>query len=320
MENVRPTFQDVLLARRLIAQYLKPTALYRYAALDKIVGAAVYVKHENHQPVGAFKIRGGINLIAQLSPDERARGVVTASTGNHGQSIAYAAQLFGVKAIIGVPNGANPLKVEAMQNLGADVRFIGKDFDEAREGVEALAEEHNMRYIHSGNEPLLVAGVGTHTLEILEEQPDIEYVFVPVGGGSGASGACIVAKAVNPNIKVIGVQSEKAPAAYLSWKEGRVMEAPSSTFAEGLATRVGFAMPQQILHDLLDDFLLVSDDELRQSVRLLLEKTRNLAEGAGAAALAGAIKMKDQLQGRKIAVIQSGGNTSIEHLREVLAL
>lgn len=319
MENVRPTFQDVLLARRLIIKYLKPTALYRYAALDKVVGAAVYVKHENHQPVGAFKIRGGINLIAQLSPDERARGVVTASTGNHGQSIAYAAQLFGVKAIIGVPNGANPLKVEAMQNLGADVRFIGKDFDEAREGVEALAEEHNMRYIHSGNEPLLVAGVGTHTLEILEEQPDIEYIFVPVGGGSGASGACIVAKAVNPNIKVIGVQAEKAPAAYLSWKEGRVMEAPSSTFAEGLATRVGFAMPQQILHDLLDDFLLVSDDELRQSVRLLLEKTRNLAEGAGAAALAGAIKMKDQLQGRKIAVIQSGGNTSIEHLREALA-
>jgi threonine dehydratase len=165
-----------------------------------------------------------------------------------------------------------------------------------------------------------VAGEGTHTLEILEEQPDIEYVFVPVGGGSGASGACIVAKAVNPNIKVIGVQAEKAPAAYLSWKEGRVMEAPSNTFAEGLATRVGFAMPQQILHDLLDDFLLVSDDELRQSVRLLLEKTRNLAEGAGAAALAGAIKIKDQLQGRKIAVIQSGGNTSIEHLREALAL
>ena len=319
MDNTLPTFQDVLLARRLISKYLKPTALYRYDALDKVVGAEVYVKHENHLPVGAFKIRGGINLMAQLSPDEKARGVVTASTGNHGQSIAYAARLFGVKAIIGVPNGANPLKVEAMQNLGAEVRFIGKDFDEAREGVEALAEEHNMRYIHSGNEPLLVAGVATHTLEILEEQPDIEYVFVPIGGGSGGAGACLVAKAVSPNIKVIGVQAENAPAAYLSWKAGKVMEAPSTTFAEGLATRVGFAMPQRILHNLLDDFLLVSDDELRHGVRLLLEKTRNLSEGAGAAALAGALKIKDQIKGRKIAVIQSGGNSSIEHLREALA-
>ena len=320
MDIDRPTFQDVLQARRLIAKYLRPTPLYRYAALDKLVGAAVYVKHENHLPVGAFKLRGGINLLAQLTPEERARGVITASTGNHGQSVAYAARLFGVKAIIVVPNGANPLKVEAMQNLGAEVLFRGRDFDEAREAVEDLAEERNLRYIHSANEKLLIAGVATYTLEILEEQPDIDYIFVPIGGGSGASGACVVAKAVNPRIQVIAVQAEAAPAAYLSWKEGKLMEAASETFAEGLATRVGFTLPQAILRDLLDDFVLVSDDEMRQAMRILLEKTHNLAEGAGAAPLAGAIKVKERLQGKKVAVIQSGGNTSLQHLREALSL
>jgi threonine dehydratase len=319
MDIDRPNFQDVLCARRLIAKYLRPTPLFRYASLDQLSGVELYVKHENHQPVGAFKIRGGINLMAQLSPDERSRGVITASTGNHGQSVAYAARLFGVKAIVGVPNGANPLKVDAMQSLGAEVLFLGRDFDEAREAVEDLAEERNLRYIHSANEKLLVAGVATHTLEILEEQPDIEYIFVPMGGGSGASGACIVAKAVNPRIKVIAVQAEEAPAAYLSWKEGRLVEAPSTTFAEGLATRVGFTMPQAILRDLLDDFMLVSDDEMRHAMRMLLEKTHNLAEGAGAAPLAAALKMKEQLQGRRVAIILSGGNSSLEHLRQALS-
>ncbi len=320
MNIERPTFQDVLLAKRLIAPYLRPTPLFRYPALDKEVGTEIYVKHENHQPIGAFKIRGGINLMAQLSADERTRGVITASTGNHGQSVAYAARLFGVNAIIGVPNGANPLKVEAMQHLGAQVLFHGRDFDEARVHVEDLAEERNLRYIHSANERLLVAGVGTLTLEMLEAQPDLDMIFVPLGGGSGASGACIVAKAVNPRIRVIAVQAEAAPAAYLSWKEGQLVEAENSTFAEGLATRVGFTLPQSILRDLLDDFVLVGDDEIRYAVRLLIEKTHNLAEGAGAAALAGALKMKDELGGKKVAVILSGGNTSMQHLHEALSL
>ncbi|MBI1800816.1 MAG: threonine/serine dehydratase [Chloroflexi bacterium] len=315
----RPTLADVLLAKRLIAPYLKPTPLYRYGALDRLVGAEVYVKHENHQPIGAFKIRGGINLVAQLSAAERARGIITASTGNHGQSLAYAGRLFGARVIIGVPEGANPLKVEAMQNLGAEVLFHGRDFDEAREYVETLAEERNLRYVHPANEKLLIAGVATETLEILEERPDIEVIIVPVGAGSGASGACIVAKAINPQIRVIAVQAERAPAGYLSWKEGRLLEAPMNTFAEGLATRTGYPLPQSILRDLLDDFALVSDDEIRHAMRLLLEKTHNLAEGAGASALAAALKMKEQLAGKKVAIVQSGGNTSLEHLRAALA-
>jgi threonine dehydratase len=313
-----PTLRDVLRARKVIQGYLPRTPLYHYSLLSERLGFDVYIKHENHQPIGAFKVRGGINLIAQLPDEERRRGVITASTGNHGQSIAYAARLFGVQAIIGMPEGANPQKVSSIRALGAQVLFYGKDFDEVREHVERLAHERGYRYVHSANEPLLIAGVGTYMLEILEDEPEIDAVIVPVGGGSGASGCCIVAKAVDPAITVIAVQSEQAPAAYLSWKRGQPVEAAMKTFAEGIATRVPFELTQHILREHLDDFVLVSDEELKRAIVLLLETTRNLAEGAGAASLAAALRLKERLQGKKVALVLSGGNLSVEQLREVL--
>lgn len=313
-----PTFADVLLARKVISPYLPRTPLYHYPALGKMLEAEVYVKHENHQPVGAFKVRGGVNLASRLSPEERAGGIISASTGNHGQSVAFGGRLFGVRAIIGVPEGANPVKVEAMRDLGAEVIFHGRDFDEARCYVEELAAREGYRYVHSGNEPLLIAGVGTYALEILEDQPGIEAIIVPVGGGSGAAGCCLVAKQIDPNIQVIGVQSEMAPAAYRSWKEGRLVEDKTETFAEGLATRTAFALPQLILREHLDDFVLVSEEEIRRAIVLYLEKTRNLVEGAGAAPLAAALRLKDRLRGKKVALVMSGGNISLERLREVL--
>src|ERR1700728_4208607 len=191
-----PELADVLAARQRIAPYLQPTPMYRYPALDALTGARVWVKHENHLPVGAFKVRGGVNLISQLSAEERGRGVIAASTGNHGQSVAYAADLFGVRAVICMPEQANPVKVESMQALGAEVIFGGRDFDEAREHCEQQAAQHGYRYIHSGNEPALIAGVATYALEILQEWPETEVIVVPIGGGSGAAGACAVAKAV----------------------------------------------------------------------------------------------------------------------------
>ena len=315
---VAPSFNDVLEARERIRPYLKPTALYRYPALDELVGTETWVKHENHQPICAFKVRGGINLVSQLSDAERQQGVVTASTGNHGQSIAYAARLFGVRAIICVPEGANPVKIKSIRGLGAEIVTHGKDFDEAREHCERLAKEHGYRYIHSGNEPHLIAGVATETLEILEEQPSIDVILVPVGGGSGISGACIVAKKINPDIRVIGVQSAEAPAAYRSWKERRLLTDQNRTIAEGMATRVAFELPQRILWEMLDDFVLVPDSELRQAVRLMIETTRNLAEPAGAAALAGALKLRTELNGKRIALILSGGNITRAQLREWL--
>jgi threonine dehydratase len=292
--------------------------MHSYPAINELIGTQVFIKHENHQPVCAFKVRGGVNLVSQMSDEERARGVISASTGNHGQSIAYAARLFGVEARIVVPENANPGKVAAMRGLGADVIFYGEKFDDARLHCEELAAQHGYRYIHSGNEPLLVAGVATYALEMLEAQPDLQIIIVPVGGGSGVTGTCVAAKAINPSIKIIGVQSEAAPAAYESWRQKRVVESPNRTFAEGLATAVGFDFPQQIMWQMLDDFLLVSDQEILQAMYWMLERAHTLAEGAGASSLAAAYRMREELAGQKIAIVCSGGNSSIEHLKMAL--
>jgi len=313
-----PTFQDVLLAQRRIRPYLARTPLHTYPALNTLIGTEVYVKHENYQPVGAFKVRGGVNLVSQLSPEERERGLIAASTGNHGQSIAYAARLFGVMARIVVPEGANPGKVAAMQGMGAEVIFHGRDFDEAREYCQALAQERGYRYVHSGNEPLLIAGVATGALEMLEDEPALDVIIVPIGGGSGAAGACIAAHALNPAIRVIGVQAEAAQAAYHSWQGKQLVEAPNNTFAEGLATRTAFLLPQTILWEQLDDFVLVTESQMRQAMVWMIECAHTLAEGAGASPLAAAYKLRESLQGKKVGLVCSGGNTSLEHLRAAL--
>jgi len=318
IELAEPTLSDVLAAAVRIRPHLSPTPLRQSTAISEAVGADVYLKHEFSLPTGAFKVRGGVNLMSQLTNQEREAGVISASTGNHGQSVAYAARLFGVNVVICAPENANVAKLEAMRELGATVNLVGADFDDARMACEQLAAAKGYRYIHSGNEPLLIAGVGTHTLEILSEQPQIDVIIVPVGGGSGAAGACIVAKAVNPKIVVIGVQSERAPSAYLSWRAHQPVEATTSTWAEGLATRTPFELPQRILGRLLDDFILVSDEAISAAVRMLLARSRILVEGAGAASLAAALVLKERLAGRRVALILSGGNISIPQLKAVL--
>src|SRR5258707_8899330 len=201
-----PTFEDVLLAQRQIHPYLQRTPLYSYPAVNALLGTEVYIKHENYQPVGAFKVRGGINLISQLSPEERERGVIAASTGNHGQSVAYAARLFGVKAVIVVPENANPGKVAAMEGMGAQVIKHGETYDESKLHCEELAHAHGYRYIHSGNEPLLIAGVATEALEMLEDEPDLEVIIVPIGGGGGTGGGCVLNHTTNPRLPGLGGQ------------------------------------------------------------------------------------------------------------------
>ncbi len=316
---MEPTIADVLDARRAVAKHLKATPFFKSNPLSKRLGFEAYVKCENLQPIGAFKVRGGINLISKLSDDEKRHGVITASTGNHGLSIAYASALFGVEAIIGAPIGSNPFKIQAIRDLGARVELHGKDFDEARLWVEGQAREKGYRYIHSANEPLLIAGVGTLYLEILEELPDVDVIFVPVGGGSGASAACIVAKTVNPSIRVIGVQSEGAPAVYESWKSGKMVEKEKiETFADGLATRVPFELTMRIMRRLIDEIILVSEDNLKRAILLLLETTHQVAEGAGAASTAGAIKMHQDVKGKKVALVLSGGNLTLEMLRTII--
>ncbi len=318
----RPTMRDVLKAKKIIAPYLYRTPLYNYPLLSNMIGCELYVKLERHQPIGAFKVRGGINLVSQLSPEERQCGVICASVGNTGQSLAYAASLFGVKCVVVMPVGANPNKEAAIRQWGADVIFHGRYWNESDRYAAELAQDRRYRYVHGGNEPLLIAGVATETLEILEDQPDTEVILVPAGGGSGASGACIVAKAIDPAIQVYAVQMEQAASLYLSWKKGALTEVPCESWAEGINSGMPDSLPVQILRDLLDDFILVSDDEAWAAVWTYLEKTRNLVEGGGAATLAAAMKIKDRLKGRKVAVIVSGGNPEqilIERMRQVLA-
>ncbi len=315
-----PTIREVYQARRTIAPYFQRTALHYSLGLSELLNAEVYIKHEEHLPLGAFKSRGGINLLANLTPDEKQQGLITSSTGNHGQSIASAGREFGVRVVIVLPENANPVKVAAMRSLGAELIFHGETFDDAREHCERLALEEGYRYVHAVNEPLLIAGVGTAALEIIEDLPDVDILLLPLGGGSGISGACIVAKAIDPSIQVYAVQSEAAPAAYLSWKQGHIVDAPTETFAEGIATKSGYELPQRIMADMLDDFLMVSDDDIRRAIGLLVEKAHTLAEPAGATALAGAVKHAELLRGKKVSITVSGANITAERLAEALTV
>jgi threonine dehydratase len=246
--------------------------------------------------------------------------VITASTGNHGQSIAYAARIFGVRAVIVMPEVSNPDKVESMVNLGAQIVFWGQDFEDSRVKAEQMAREEGIYYVHPANEPRLIAGVGTYALEIVEDLPEVQAIIVPIGAGSGICGTAIVAKTIRPSIRIIGVQAENAPCVFLSWQAQRMVVTPScDTFAEGLATRTPFELPLSIMRDLVDDIILVSEAELRQAIILLLEKVHTVAEGAGAASTAAAIKLQQRLQGQTVACVLSGGNLPLSMLQHLLA-
>ncbi len=319
MTMTPPTLNDIYAARERIAPHLLPSPLLKHPLLDQATGLSVWVKHENHNPTGAFKVRGGLNLVASLTPDERARGIVTASTGNHGQSIGLAARLHGVACTVFVPVGNNPEKNAAIRAYGATVEEVGKDFDEARECCEQRAAETGARYVHSANEPLLIAGVGTYGLEVFEHLPAVDVVLVAIGGGSGACGLITVRNALGAKTRIIGVGAANAPAVEQSWRgRERVVGESANTFAEGVATRVTFDLTFGILKQHLDDFILLTEEELAEGVRLALRATHNLAEGAGSASLAAAMKLRDQLQGQRVACVMSGGNLDHARLKWVL--
>jgi threonine dehydratase len=313
-----PTLADIYRARPLVARIVRPTPLMRHPLLAAETGLDILVKHENHNPTGAFKVRGGANLIASLLADQR-HGVVTATTGNHGQSIALACRSEGVPCTIVTPLNNNPEKNAAMRAYGAELIEFGRDFDEARERVEQLQHQRGLHYVHSANEPLLIAGVGTYALEIFEAQPDTDVILVPIGGGSGACGCAITRTGLGSRARVIGVQAERADAFARSWKSRtRVVGANADTFAEGMATRVTFDLPFGILQRELDDIVTLSEDELAEGVRLALRTTHNLAEGAGAASLIAAMKLRDQLAGKKVVCVMSGGNIDRATLARIL--
>ncbi len=317
----RPTYADVVSARELIAPYLPPTPLIKSESFSQALGCDYYIKCENLQPVGAFKVRGGVNLVGRLGDEEKAAGVISASTGNHGQSMAMAGGLFGVPVVIYAPaERVNERKLAAMRELGADVRLHGRDFDEARVEVERVARAEGQRYVHSANEPHLIAGVGTMGLEIVNELPDVDIIIGPVGGGSGVCGLCLAVKETHPNVTVIGAQSKQAPGAWMAWKERRLdVEADADTTSEGLATRVPFEMTMTMMWELLDEFVLVSDDAIDAAVRRLAQNARLVAEGAGAASLAAAFELgEERLSGKKVVGVLSGGNLTLSRYAEIL--
>lgn len=319
MNMTPPTLNDIYAARERIRPHLGPSPLLKHPLLDQATGLSVWVKHENHNPTGAFKVRGGLNLVGSLSNEEKARGIVTASTGNHGQSIGLASRIHGVACTVFVPLGNNPEKNAAMRAYGATVEEVGRDFDEAREQCEQRAAATGARYVHSANEPLLLAGVGTYGLEVFEHLPHVDVVLVAIGGGSGACGLITVRNALGAKTKIIGVGAANADAVERSWRgPDRVVGTSANTFAEGMATRVTFDLTFGILKQHLDDFVSLTEEELADGVRLALRTTHNLAEGAGSASLAAAMKLRDQLAGKRVVCIMSGGNLDQAKLKWVL--
>jgi threonine dehydratase len=302
------TFADIRTAHDVVRRHLPPTPLWSYPLLDRAAGTPVLVKHENTQPVGAFKVRGGLTLLAAMSDAERARGTVTWSTGNHAQSVAYASHRYGAPCTVVMPAATDPARADAVEAWGARAVLSGDTLEDAQRCAERLAGESGARLVSPGDTPELLAGVGTLYLEILEAQPELAAIVVPVGSGTGAAAACLVAAALAPDCAVIGVQSAASPAAHDSWRAGELLTRPNRTTVAGLATGRGYALPQRVMRTGLADFLLVGDEEIGTARRMLASTAHTLAEGAGAAALAAVLSRPELFAGRPVAVVCTGGN------------
>ena len=317
------SFEDVVAARDRIAPYLVPTPLRNYPALDELVGhdIRVWVKHENHQPTQSFKIRNALSAVTALSAEARAKGVIGASTGNHGLGLAHAGRALGVRVAICVPEGNNADKNAAIRSLGAELIETGANYDACQGACAHIRDERGMTLVHSTNNRDVIAGAGTMTLEILEQQPDLDAIVIALGGGSQAVGALAVTAARKPSLTVCAVGAAGAPAQYESWKSGTLLSGlPVKTFAEGIATGAAYVMTFESLKNGLSDFLTVSEDEMYQGIRDYIRITHNIAEGAGAAGLAGLRKLAPKLAGQHVAVVMCGGNLSNLSLRRAICV
>lgn len=310
---------EVIRAKEAVYDFLVPTQITRYENLSKLIGAEIFIKHENHNPTGSFKIRGGLNLMNHLKR-AKTSGVITFSTGNHGLSIATAAAHYGIDAVIVVPENNNPAKNRKIRESGAELIEAGKTFEECSKVVEGLVEERGLYYAHPASEPHLINGVGTGFLEIIEKLPDLDAVIVPIGAGSEAAAAVTVFKTVKPSVEIYAVQAEASSAAHLSWSTGAIKTAPNTTFAGGFATGTGYEATFEIYKDQLADFVLLSEEEIYQGIAIAGYYTQNLVEGAGASTIAAAIKLKEKLKGKKVALQCSGCNASSEEIEKAYLL
>ncbi len=315
------SYADVLAASERIRPYLPPTPLREYPQLNALVGhdIRVLVKHENHHPTQSFKIRNGLSVVTALTAEERARGAIGASTGNHGQGVAYAGKLLGVPVAICVPERNNPEKNAAIRAYGAELIEAGANYDETMVVCARIQAERGMTLVHSTNNRNVIAGAGTMTLEILEQEPSVDAIIIALGGGSQAVGALTVVAERAPHVKVYAVGAEGAPAQYESWRQGKRLTGQKiGTFAEGIATGSAYELTFDALKAGLADFITVSEDAIYDSLRDLIRITHNVPEGAGAAGLAGLRVLAPQLAGKRVAIILCGGNLSMASLKLAL--
>lgn len=315
------SLSQALGARKILRPFLSPTPLRSYPSLNRLIGAEVFVKHENQNLTGTFKIRGSLNLMHNLNQEPSPpNGVITYSTGNHGISVATSAQKAGLQAVVVVPEDSNPVKIQAIRDAGAELIEHGANFEEAGRKVVQLQEERGLYFVHPANEPHLINGVATEFLEILEQVPDLDVLIIPIGAGSEAAAAVTVCTQVRPQVEIIAVQAEAAPAACYSWREQRLLSASNTTFAGGVATGTAYELPFLIYKNQLADFILLSEEELYEGIALTAHHTRNLAEGAGASCLRAAVKIRERLQGKKVAIQMSGGNAAAKELTVAMSL
>ena len=315
------TIDDVRRAAERIAPHLAATALRDYAPLDATVGGgiSVLVKHENHQPTNAFKVRNAVSALAALDEEKRARGVIAATRGNHGAGLAWAARRFGVACVVVVPHGNNAEKNAAIVGFGAELIEAGDDYDQSVVAADEVRRARGLHVVHSTNDRDVLAGAATLALEIVDEARDVDAMVIAVGGGSQALGALTVARALRPSVRVYAVQATGAAAMHDAVHSGQPRPYErADTFADGIATRVPYELTYPPLREGLAGFVTVSDAEIAAAMRTLLSTTHQLVEGAGAAGLAGLMKLRGELAGKRVAIVLSGGNVDMPTLRQVV--
>ena len=312
---------DVLAARRVVERHAWRTPLLPSVALSRTAGCCTYLKMECWQKTGSFKLRGALRKLLALTPDERSRGVVTASAGNHGLGVAYAGQVLGISAItIFVPTTAPRAKVERLQAFSCEIRSEGTDYDATHAIAEAQAQACDAVYISAYDDPSVIAAQGTVGLEVMEDLPDADLLLVPVGGGGLIAGAAIAAKAINPSIRIVGLQPEASPSAYLSLRDGRPHEtyAAGPTICDGLAGGFG-RLPFETAGHLIDEVLVVPEADVRRSVAWLASHEQVIVEGSGAIAIAPLLNGQLQAEGKLVVSVLTGRNIDATLLQEILA-
>jgi threonine dehydratase len=318
--DYKVTYQHILEAMERIKEGIHHTPLELSQTFSRMSGSEVYLKLENLQKTGAFKVRGAYNKLATLTQQERARGVVTASAGNHAQGVSLVAFKYGIPSTVVMPKDAPEAKVKATVEYGSEVLLHGQNYDEAYEKAVEISKQTGATFIHAFDDPSVIAGQGTIGLEILQDCPGLDVIIVPVGGGGLISGVAIAAKAINPQIKIIGVQPEGANSGYLSWKSKKRQSIQSPlSIADGLSVKQPGVLPFEIMKEVVDDFVTVSDQQIQAAMFLLLERCKLLAEGAGAISLAALLYDDLDLKHKKVALIMSGGNVDFRKIQPILA-